>query len=90
MHYPDWLANSFLVKKKSDKWRICNDFTNLNQVYPKGSFPLLMIDQLVDATAGHELLSFMNTCSRYNQIKMHPEEKDKTAFITNRDIYYTR
>jgi len=63
------------VKKKSDKWRICNDFTNLNQVYPKGSFPLLMIDQLVDATAGHELLSFMNTCSRYNQIKMHPKEK---------------
>ena len=28
--YPEWLANTMVVKKKSGKWRICVDFTDLN------------------------------------------------------------
>ena len=59
--YLDWLANVVMVKKNNDKWRICVDFTNLNNAYPKDSFPLSRIDQLVDSTAGHKLLSFMDT-----------------------------
>ena len=46
------------------------DLTDLNKVYPKDSYPLPCIDQLVDLTAGHKLLSFMNAFSRYNQIRM--------------------
>ncbi|KAK0593866.1 hypothetical protein LWI29_007560 [Acer saccharum] len=47
------------------------------QACPKDSFPLPRIDQLVDATAGHETLSFMDAYSGYNQIKMHkPDEED--------------
>ena len=58
--YLDWLANVVMVKKSNDKWRICVDFTNLNNACPKDSFPLSRIDQLVDSTAGHKLLSFMD------------------------------
>ena len=58
--YLDWLVNVVMVKKSNDKWRICVDFTNLNNAYPKDSFPLSRIDQLVDSTAGHKLLSFMD------------------------------
>ena len=29
--YPEWLANTVVVKKKSGKWRVCVDFTNLNK-----------------------------------------------------------
>ena len=58
--YLDWLANVVMVKKNNDKWRICVDFTDLNNAYPKDSFPLSRIDQLVDSTAGHKLLSFMD------------------------------
>ncbi|PON52662.1 hypothetical protein PanWU01x14_207720, partial [Parasponia andersonii] len=61
--YPDWLANPVLVKKPNGKWRTCIDFTDLNKACPKDSFPLLRIDQLVDATSGHELLSFMDAYS---------------------------
>ena len=46
------------------------DFTNLNKACPKDIFPLPRIDQLVDSTAEHQLLSFMDAFSRYNQIKM--------------------
>jgi len=59
-HYPEWLANPVLVKNNNDKWRVCIDFSNLNEACPKDSFPLPRIDQMVDAMAGHELLSFMD------------------------------
>jgi len=42
---------------------------------------------MVNATAGHELFSFMDAYSEYNQIKMHPPDEDKTAFTTGRAIY---
>ena len=66
VHYPDWLANVVVVRKKNGKWRVCIDFTDLNKACPKDSFPLPHIDMLVDATAGHELLSFMDAFSGYN------------------------
>ena len=46
------------------------DFTDLNKVCPKDSYPLPRIDQLMDSTAGHMLLSFMDAFSGYNQIRM--------------------
>ena len=60
MTYPEWLANMVLVKKSNGKWRVCIDYTDLNKACPKDCFPLPRIDQFVDATAGHELLSFMD------------------------------
>nr|XP_016484073.1 PREDICTED: RNA-directed DNA polymerase homolog [Nicotiana tabacum] len=79
-----------MVKKKNGKWRICVDFTDLNKACPKNSFPLPHIDQLIDATAGHELLSFLDAYSGYNQILMEEEDQDKTTFITYRGTYCYR
>ena len=66
---------------------VCINFTDLNKAYPKDSFPLPNIDMLVDSTAGHELLSFMDAFSGYNQILMHPDNQEKMAFITERVIF---
>ena len=74
VYYPDWLANVVMVKKNNGKWRMCVDFTDLNRACPKDSYPLLWIDTLVDSTARHELLSFMDAFSGYNQIKMKEED----------------
>ncbi|KAI5339031.1 hypothetical protein L3X38_018303 [Prunus dulcis] len=51
---------------------------NVNMACPKDSFPLSRIDQLVDATAGHELLSFMDAYSGYNQIRTHLADQEST------------
>jgi len=59
MFYPNRLSNPVLVKKKNGKWRVCINFTNLNEACPKDSYPLPRINQLVEAMVGHELLSFM-------------------------------
>ena len=83
VYYPEWLANVVLVKKANEKWRICVDFTDLNNACPNDSFPLPRIDQLVDSTAGYKLLTFMDAFSGYNQIKMAEEDYEKIAFITS-------
>jgi hypothetical protein len=85
--YPEWLANVVLVKKSSGKWRMCVDFTDLNRVCLKDSFPLPWTDVLIDSTSGHELLSFMDAFSSYNQIHMSELDQGKTSFITNRGLY---
>ena len=58
--YPQWLTNIVVVKKKTRKWRVCVDFTDLNRACPKDPFPMPRIDQLVDAMAGHPRMSFLN------------------------------
>ena len=81
--YPAWVSNPVLVPKPDSRWRCCVDFTNLNEACPKDSFPVPRIDQMVDATAGHELLSFMDAYSGYNQIPMYHRDEEHTAFITD-------
>lgn len=53
-----------MVKKANGKWRMCVDFKNLNNVCLKDSFPLTRMDQLIDATAGHERFSMMDAYLR--------------------------
>ena len=87
-YYLDWLANPMLVLKPNGKWRTCIDFMNLNKACPKDNFPLPQIDQVVDMTAGHELLSLMDTYLGDNQISMYEPDKEHTSFITDRGLYY--
>ena len=58
--YLEWLANTIVVKKKSEKWRVYVDFTDLNKACLKDPFPMPQIDQLVDATVGHPRMSFLD------------------------------
>ncbi|XP_030945651.1 uncharacterized protein LOC115970120 [Quercus lobata] len=87
VYYPDWLANVVMVKKANGKWRMCVDFTDLNKVCPKDSYPLPRIDQLVDSTAGHKLLSFMDAFSGYNQIRKDEVDQEKTSFVTSQGLF---
>ena len=77
-----------MVKKAKGKWRMYVDFTDLNKACPKDSYPLPRIDQLVDSTVGHQLLSFMDSFSGYNQIKMDEADQEKTSFITSQGLFF--
>ncbi|XP_065017249.1 uncharacterized protein LOC135643811 [Musa acuminata AAA Group] len=82
------LHHLILVKKANGSWRMCVDYTSLNSACPKDCYPLPRVDQLVDATAGHARLSFMDAFSGYNQIRMAPEDQEYTAFITDQGVYF--
>ena len=66
---------------------MCVDYTDLNKACPKDCFPLPRIDQLVDSTSGHELLSFMDAFFGYNQIKMNLKDQVHMSFITSFGTY---
>ena len=71
--YPKWLANMVVVVlKKGSKWRVCIDYTDLNDACPKDSFPLPPIDHIIDASTGHGMLSFLDDFSGYHQIPHVP------------------
>ncbi|RVW72331.1 Transposon Ty3-I Gag-Pol polyprotein [Vitis vinifera] len=76
-----------VVPKKEGKWRMCVDYTNLNNACPKDSFPLPRIDQIVDSTAGQRMISFLDAFSGYHQIPMASANEEKTVFITPHGLY---
>ena len=76
-----------MVKKANGKWRMCVDFTDLNKACPKDSYPLPRIDTLIDSTARHQLLSFMDAFSGYTQIKMEESDQENTSFITSQRLF---
>ena len=90
VYYPDWVANVVMVKKASGKWRMCVDFTDLNKAYPKDSYPFPRVDVIMDSMARHQLLSFMDVFSSYNQIRMHEDDQEKTSFVTSQGLFYYR
>ena len=80
--YPEWLANTVVVKKKNRKLRVCVDFTDLNKACPKNPFPFPRIDQLVDATVSHPRMSFLDAFQGYHQIPLALNDQEKTSFVT--------
>ena len=84
VQFPKWIANIVPVKNKNGRIRVCVDFQDLNKACPKHDFPLPNTELMVDATIGHEALSFMDGSSGYNQIRMAPEDEELTTFRTPR------
>ncbi|RDX92901.1 hypothetical protein CR513_24906, partial [Mucuna pruriens] len=80
VQYPTWLANVVMVRKLNGKWRMCTDYTDLNKACPKDSYPLPSINRLVDNVTGFAFL-------RYNQIRMHPQDEEKTMFIIDEGAF---
>ena len=86
--YPEWLANTIVVKKKIRKWRVCVDFIDLNKACPKDPFPMPRIYQLVDVMVGHPWMSFLDAFQGYHQIPLAMDDQEKTAFVTPIENYY--
>ena len=66
--YVEWLSNIVPIIKKNGKLRICIDFRDINKATPKDEYPMPMVDVLIHSASGHEILSFMDGHSGYNQI----------------------
>ncbi|XP_057770724.1 uncharacterized protein LOC130990511 [Salvia miltiorrhiza] len=87
VQYPEWISNVVMVPKKTNTWRMCVDFRDLNAACPKDHYPLPRIDQLVDSTSGCALLSMMDAYQRYHQVKMNRGDIAKTAFAVCCGVY---
>ena len=82
LRFSKWVANLVPVRKKSGEIRLCIDFRNLNKVSMKDNYPLPKMDHMLQQVVGDERISMLDGFSGYNQIKVLPEDQEKTAFTT--------
>lgn len=61
-------------------WRICVDYRKLNEATRKDQFPMPFLDQVIEKLAGQRFYCFLDCYSGYNQIHIHPDDKEKTTF----------
>ncbi|GKU88551.1 hypothetical protein SLEP1_g2801 [Rubroshorea leprosula] len=87
VEYSEWVSNPVLVKKPNGKWRMCIDFTNLNDACPKDPHPLPNVEKLVERAAGHEWMSFLDASFGYHQVQLLLDDQEKTAFYAGDAIY---
>jgi hypothetical protein len=78
--YAEWISSVVPVQKKDGRWRVCVEFRDLNRATPKDEYLMPVVETLINAAAGHKMLSFMDGNAGYNQIFMAPEDIHKTAF----------
>eukprot|EP00253_Pinus_taeda_P021259 PITA_21259 len=82
LRYSKWVANLVVVRKKSGKIRLCVDFINLNKCSKKDNYPLPKMEHLLQKVSGAKVMSFVDGFSGFNQIIVHPNDQEKTAFTT--------
>ncbi|XP_021999239.1 uncharacterized protein LOC110896105 [Helianthus annuus] len=80
-----------MVTKKDRTWRMCIDFSDLNNACPKDCYPLPEIDFKIDSLASFRLKCFLDAYKGYHQIQMALGDEDKTTFVTNEGLFcYTK
>ncbi|GBN08843.1 Transposon Ty3-I Gag-Pol polyprotein [Araneus ventricosus] len=85
-----WASPIVLVKKKDVSTRFCVDYRKLNEITIKDSYPLLRIDDTLDALNGSQWFSTSDLKSGYWQVEIQPEDKEKTAFTTVQGLWKFR
>ena len=78
----DWVAYLLLVRKKNGEIRICVDFRNLNICSLKDNYPLPEMDHILHKFFCAKRFSIIDVFSRYNQVAVHVDDKEKTTFTT--------
>jgi hypothetical protein len=82
LRYSEWVANLVPVRKKSGEIRLCVDFRNLNRSSKKDNYPLPKMEHILQRVTGASRISMIDGFSRYNQISVLPEDREKTTFTT--------
>lgn len=84
----EWVSPIMIsLKKDTTQIRICVDFCCLNAVTIKDPFPIPFTNSVLEEVAGHEIYSFMDGFSGYNQISITEEDKLKMTFVVEDGVY---
>jgi len=82
--FPITLVNK---KDEGEKTRLCIDFRKLNAVTVTDSYPFPRIEDIIDQLYNCEIFSILDLNSGFWQVRVHPKDTHKTAFVTQYDHY---
>ena len=82
-----WASPVVMVQKKDGSHRFCVDYRALNTVTKPDLFPLSRIDDLLDRLSEARYFSTLDLASGYWQIRVHPDSREKTAFVTPQGFF---
>ena len=66
---------------------MCVDYRKLNAATVIDAFPLPFTDRVLDVVTSHEVYSFLDGFSGYNQIRMHPKDQEKMTFVKEWGVF---
>jgi len=82
IRFSEWVSNLVPTRKKTGEIRLCVDLRNVNKVYLKDNYPLHKMGHIFQRVVGASRISLLDGFSSYNQILVHPDDQEKTAFTT--------
>jgi len=82
-----WASNLVVVKKKDGTYRYCVEYRKLNSLTKRDAYPLPPIDACLDTLSGSTWFSTFDLRASYHQVPMHPDDADKTSFVTRTGMY---
>lgn len=82
IRFLEWISNLVPMRKNTGEIRLCIDFKNLNKVSLKDNYPLPKMDHILQRVLGASRMSLLDEYSGCNQILVHEDDRDKTAFTT--------
>ena len=82
-----WAAPALLVPKTDGTWRFVIDFSELNKLTTKDSYPLPRIDDAIESLSHSRIFSIMDCTAGFWQIETHPLDRHKAAFLTHDGLY---
>ena len=82
-----WVSPAVIAKKKDGTLRFCVDYRKLNAVTVKDSYPLPRIQDILDQLSGNSWFTTLDLKSGYWQVKIRPEDREKTAFSIGNGLW---
>ena len=86
----EWASNVVLAKKKDGSLRFAIDYRNVNHLTKFDTYPLPRIDDCIDALNGSSWFSTIDLRCGFWQVAQHPDDADKTTFITRKGAFKIR
>lgn len=72
-----------LIKGKDGFWRCCVDYHELNNITIEDKLFISIIEESLDELKGSKVFNKLDLRSGYHQIRMYPNDVQKTAFKTH-------